>query len=596
MVRRLLRSAGFSRSVSDLVGEVLARYGDSSVEVAGLQVRDLAEVLGGLAPEGVTRLLRSSGYPGEVSALVGALLDRYGDPEAAEAAGPQVRVVAGLVEFADEDLLAFLRSWGPVGDERNNVAAQLRVVLGRTSLEPDLVGDVLRTASYSREVSSLVVRLLVRYGDEAVTAPGLQVRDISGLIEAADDHIVGLVRGWDAQQRDPIRLRSQLRAVFARHELDVELAGALAALALPNAEGASVVMADEAVPAQDSGAVALQRVLRAAGAPSDAARLAGRLVQRSADPQLSESTPTIRDIADFMEQADDDLVRLVRTWSGSHGDVNRVRSQFKTVLQRQGVDEGVAGALAGLVLRDSDDVQLAEIVRIGRLARTAEDACVSIAEPAWLQDSRFVEAYEEAKGIAAWGRDIRWRVQTLVKLAAAAARLDGDFVECGVDTGGTARAVMAYLGDDAFDGRTFYLFDTFRGLVPEQLTDEEQALEDKRGDRYPDVSEVVSRNFADKSFVQIVAGAVPDTLPVYEGDRVAYLHIDMNATLPEVEALKFFWPKLAPGATVIFDDYGFPRHGPQRRALDAIAAGFGVEIMMLPTCQGVLIKPCDLEE
>ena len=167
----------------------------------------------------------------------------------------------------------------------------------------------------------------------------------------------------------------------------------------------------------------------------------------------------------------------------------------------------------------------------------------------------------------------------------------GDFVECGVDTGGTARAVMAYLGDAGFSDRRFFLFDTFRGLVRDQLTEEEKGTSLIKEERYPDVLDRVRENFADKPFVRIVTGAVPETLSAFGGEAVAYLHIDMNVSLPEVEALRFFWPKLSPGAPVIFDDYGFPHHHPQREALDAVAADLGVEIMMLPTCQGLLFKP-----
>jgi hypothetical protein len=64
----------------------------------------------------------------------------------------------------------------------------------------------------------------------------------------------------------------------------------------------------------------------------------------------------------------------------------------------------------------------------------------------------------------------------------------------------------------------------------------------------------------------------------------------MNVVLPEVAALRFFWPLLLPGAPVIFDDYGFPRHSAQRIALDELAKELGTQIMMLPTGQGLLWK------
>ncbi len=72
---------------------------------------------------------------------------------------------------------------------------------------------------------------------------------------------------------------------------------------------------------------------------------------------------------------------------------------------------------------------------------------------------------------------------------------------------------------------------------------------------------------------------------------MAYLHIDMNCVVPEVEALKYFWPKLELAAVVIFDDYAQPGHQSQKSAIDEFAASVGVEVLSLPTGQGMLLKP-----
>lgn len=332
----------------------------------------------------------------------------------------------------------------------------------------------------------------------------------------------------------------------------------------------------------------LEATLRLEGYRAELINLVGTLLDRfGGDVPGTGLRP--RDVFLLLEYADEDLLQLLRLWNRPAWDPHVFGAMFVTLLGRRGVPREVAQLLAAVVNNaEGDEGQLEEIARISRYALTAEDSCISIAEPAWLEDPRFERAYAEAKGISAWGRDIRWRVQTVVKAAAVARHLEGDFVECGVDTGGTARAVMAYLGDAAFADRTFYLFDTFRGMVVEQLQPDEPAPIEGR---FPDVYDIACENFADKSYVQIVRGVVPDTLPDYTGSQVAYLHIDMNAAHPEVEALKFFWDRLAPGAPVVFDDYGFPRHRAQRIALDKVADSFGVEIMMLPTCQGLLYKP-----
>ena len=146
------------------------------------------------------------------------------------------------------------------------------------------------------------------------------------------------------------------------------------------------------------------------------------------------------------------------------------------------------------------------------------------------------------------------------------------------------------MGADRFADRAFYLFDTFCGLVPEQLTEEERITTRITAERYPNVLDSVRRNFSRHPFVRIVPGAVPDTLSEFHGERIAFLHIDMNAVVPECAAFETLWPKLSVGAPVIFDDYGFPFHAPQRRALDVVAKRLGTQIMMLPTCQGLTWK------
>ena len=74
--------------------------------------------------------------------------------------------------------------------------------------------------------------------------------------------------------------------------------------------------------------------------------------------------------------------------------------------------------------------------------------------------------------------------------------------------------------------------------------------------------------------------------------RVCYLSIDMNCVGPEIAAAEFFWDRLVSGAVVLLDDYGAGVwHLAQKRAFDEFARRKGVEILSLPTCQGLLIKP-----
>jgi macrocin-O-methyltransferase TylF-like protien len=239
------------------------------------------------------------------------------------------------------------------------------------------------------------------------------------------------------------------------------------------------------------------------------------------------------------------------------------------------------------------------------LARTvlpdvySNDALISFNSHAFLDDPDFKRAYQ--RGARALGDEDwyqwQWRVHVGLWAAASASHLDGDFVECGVSYGFLSSAVMEYLDWDRL-GKTFYLLDTFAGLDPRFVTEDERkagALEKSdehmRNGMYVDSVDGVRANFAQWRNQRIIVGAVPETLDQVDAQAVAYLHIDMNCAPPEVAALRYFWPRLSPGAFVLLDDYANRGRDEQRLAMDAVAAELGVVICALPTGQGLLIKP-----
>lgn len=186
---------------------------------------------------------------------------------------------------------------------------------------------------------------------------------------------------------------------------------------------------------------------------------------------------------------------------------------------------------------------------------------------------------------------IEWRIHTCCWAGAHAAKLEGAFVECGTNTGIMSLAVCEYVGFNQLD-KNFWLFDTFAGMPEEQINDEERAAgRVSENNMYFDCYDIASRNFAPFPRVHLVRGRIPDTLSMAEIDKVAYLCIDMNILAPEEAALAHFWPKLVPGGVVIFDDYGWSGYRLQKESHDRFAAANGVEILELPTGQGLLIKP-----
>ncbi|MCI0532487.1 MAG: class I SAM-dependent methyltransferase, partial [candidate division Zixibacteria bacterium] len=103
--------------------------------------------------------------------------------------------------------------------------------------------------------------------------------------------------------------------------------------------------------------------------------------------------------------------------------------------------------------------------------------------------------------------------------------------------------------------------------------------------------ESVKMNFSEWKNVRIIPGAIPDTLKEVEAEHIAYLHLDMNNSAPEVAALEFFWDRLSPGAIVLMDDYTYHGFRSIKSGHDAFAKRKNLMIASLPTGQGILIKP-----
>lgn len=225
-----------------------------------------------------------------------------------------------------------------------------------------------------------------------------------------------------------------------------------------------------------------------------------------------------------------------------------------------------------------------------------QDGLVSVHNHEFMREARFVDAYQ--RGVAATGTDYQWHWRVHIGLWAAqtAARLPGDFVECGVNKGFLSSSIMRLLDWDRL-GKQFYLLDTFRGIDARYLSEEDlrEGVVQKNVDLiasgfYATDAIAVRRNFAEWRNVQIIEGTIPETLPQITAERIAFLHIDLNCAAPEIAALTCLWGRLVVGAPVLLDDYAYTGYRHQKVAMDELASRLGVAIASLPTGQGLLLK------
>lgn len=218
----------------------------------------------------------------------------------------------------------------------------------------------------------------------------------------------------------------------------------------------------------------------------------------------------------------------------------------------------------------------------------------------FMSDPRFLRAYRRGMdsghriGRAAGSQDdihIEWRVYICCWAALHASHLPGDFVECGTNTGIMSLAICDYVDFNRLD-KDFFLLDTYSGIPEDQISERE--LAHGRGyenTMYPECYDQALRNFSPFPRARPIRGRVPEVLQTVAFGQVSYLCLDMNIAYPELAALRFFWPRLVTGGIVVLDDYGWSNYREQKDQLDGFAREQGVEIALLPTGQGLLLKP-----
>lgn len=170
----------------------------------------------------------------------------------------------------------------------------------------------------------------------------------------------------------------------------------------------------------------------------------------------------------------------------------------------------------------------------------------------------FPTAYEEGRWYTLLSRA---SCQVLFDEARACRRLEGHFAELGVYRGGSARIIERAVG------RGIHLFDTFAGIPGTALPTDGY----KAGDFAASYSSV--RAFLSTCRVTLWEGLFPGTAEQFVGERFAFVFVDVDIEQSVADALAFFVPRLSPGGTILFDDWGDPRcPGVKKAILEYVGA------------------------
>ena len=146
--------------------------------------------------------------------------------------------------------------------------------------------------------------------------------------------------------------------------------------------------------------------------------------------------------------------------------------------------------------------------------------------------------------------------------------------ECGVYMGNSLVACAQMLRASGLKGR-FHALDTFSGLPDLSEADLRLAPENAqyRGQKlFADTSfEAVKARVAEAGISDSVVfhkGLFADTLPHLPAVQYHFVNIDCDLFEPHIECLDYFYPRMARGGVIFFDDYGSREFPMARAAVD----------------------------
>jgi O-methyltransferase len=181
------------------------------------------------------------------------------------------------------------------------------------------------------------------------------------------------------------------------------------------------------------------------------------------------------------------------------------------------------------------------------------------------------------------------RLYVLHALARQALANGGEFWECGVYRGGSARMLRRTIESVADPAKrpVLRLFDSFEGM---KETDGTRDLH-RPGDFADTGADAVRRVVGDPPAVTLHPGWIPETFRGLESARIGFVHVDVDLYRSVLDVCEFVRPRMVPGSFMVFDDYGFPSCPGARQAVDEYFAGRTERPLALSTGQAIVFVP-----
>jgi len=177
------------------------------------------------------------------------------------------------------------------------------------------------------------------------------------------------------------------------------------------------------------------------------------------------------------------------------------------------------------------------------------------------------------------------RHYTLYGLTRLVRYLEGDTAECGVYRGASSSLILAANARDAPE-RVHHMFDSFAGLSTPTAADGDFW---SAGDLGADM-DLVERELGPGKY-RLYSGWIPGRFDEVSNRAFCFVHVDVDLYEPTIEALRFFYPRLATGGVLVCDDYGSTRCPGATRACDEFASEQGESgFVGLPVGGGFMIR------
>jgi transketolase len=163
----------------------------------------------------------------------------------------------------------------------------------------------------------------------------------------------------------------------------------------------------------------------------------------------------------------------------------------------------------------------------------------------------------------------------LYKYLQEISKIEGDIVEVGVYSGGSAEIINKYKPSN----KKLYLFDTFNGWP----------------DGFPSGEPFYDYNYVKKLFendnVDVIKGIFPDTAPIeFKNKKFSFVHLDLDTYQSTLSSLIYFYDKMTKGGIIMLHDYINTQTPDVKVAVDEFLSDKTEDIILLSDTQAMIVK------